>query len=496
MRVCIIVFVLVILLGCGAATQPVRLQDRDTEIYTGVQEVPSDDRVEFDRGYQAFEKKKYAKARDHLYRYLNTHTMDDTDYEWAQFFFGISLVRTGFSHAAVDILSDLVTRKSNSKIVSYSLEFLEEVTRTLPFDREKIIFQVLSDQTYGFVDQHLSDFVNYHQGVFDWQHGFFDWGNKHFKRITPDTYYFNRYLYQMALYRLYKNDPEAAIKILQGILAKPLGDNAFKNEVQQTLARLYYEVGRYETADTMYRDIETPILKQAQHLLERAWVDYRMGNPETAMGYLYAFRAPSFQNYFTPEYYILKSFIYKSVCHYEKALAVIEEFDHHYGTALAAIHDRADIKDNPALLQVLLHQKQINRAWEFLTLLEKEHQGVALISDPDLQAYLSRIYTLQLNKTKSDFKKLVTDAYENMADGLLKYEEESHLIAYEIGLDMVERVQQYHYQEKNDAGAPQTKDHKIAYPFQGEFWSYELDDYHVTLIDKCQCAEEWDVFFK
>jgi hypothetical protein len=492
----IIILLAVNLIGCVAVIQPVDVQEQVSVINTPVQDNSSPDRVEFELGYLAFEKKKYARARDHLYRYLDTHTPDDTDYEWAQFFFGISLIRTGFSHAAVDILSDLVTRKPNPKIVSYSLEFLEEVTRTLPFDREKVIFQVLSDQTYGFVDQHLSDFVNFHQGVFDWQHGFIDWGNIHFKSITPDTYYFNRYRYQLALYRVYKNEPQEAIKILEDILAMTVDDLGFKNEVQQTLARLYYEVGSFEAADRVYRETETPILKQAHHLLERAWVDYRTGSPETAMGYLYAFRAPSFQNFFTPEYYILKSFIYKSVCHYEKALAVIKEFDHHYGTALAAIHERTNIKDNPALLRVILNQKQIKTAWNFLMLLEKEHQEIALISDLQMQDYLGRIYTLQLKKTRADFRKLIGDAYEKMADDLLKYEEESHLIAYEIGLDMVERVQQYHYQEKDGAGKSQNQDRKIAYPFQGEFWSYELDDYHVTLIDKCQCAEEWDVFFK
>ncbi len=262
------------------------------------------------------------------------------------------------------------------------------------------------------------------------------------------------------------------------------------------MAPPYYEVGRFGAADQVYREIETPVLKQAQHLLERAWIHYRMGNPETAMGYLYAFRAPGFQNYFTPEYYILKSFIYKSVCHYEKALAVINEFDHHYADALAAIHNRSDIKDNPALLRVIIPEKQIKAVWDFLVLLEKERQQVDSISDPALQGFLDRIYTLQLSKTRTEFRKLVQDAYENMADDLLKYEEESHLISYEIGLDMVQRVQQYHYGEKDGVGDSKAQTRYIAYPFQGEFWSYELDDYHVTLVDKCQGAEEWDVFFK
>ena len=495
MRAYIIICWVIICVGCGAVSPGLR-QDRADATDSVVAQSPRAHRADFDRGYAAYEKKQFAQAGLFFFRYLNSHTHDDVDYDWAQFFFGICLKRTGFSHASVDMLADLVTRKPNPKIVSYSLELLEEVTRTLPFDHEKIIFQALSDQSYGFVDHKLSNFINYHQGVFDWQHGFIEWGNIHFNTIQPGTYYFYRYRYHQARYHVYKGEIQTAIKILASLLSQPMDDNTLRDEVRQTLARLYYEIGKFAAADQLYREIETPIIDQAHHLLERAWVHYRMGRPETAMGYLYAFRAPAFQDFFTPEYYILKSFIYKSVCHYEKALQVIQEFDHHYGTALTAIHSRAEIKNNPALLRVIVNQEHIKAAWEFLTLLEKEHQQVAAVTDPVMRAFLDRVYLLQIRKTKSDFRKSVQRAYEEMADDLLKYEEESHLVAYEIGLDMVQRVQQYHYREKDSNKMPPKRDRAIVYPFQGEFWSHELDDYQVTLVDKCQCAEEWDVFFK
>jgi tetratricopeptide (TPR) repeat protein len=496
MRVYLSLLMIAVMMGCGSAHQPADLGHKKIVKGGVVPAAPVEADKPFELGYAAYEYGKYRQASAHFYRYILAHSSDDPDYEWARFFLGISLKRMGFSHAAVDILSDLVRHKPNPKIVSYSLELLEEVSRTLPFDREKLVFHVLSDQSYGFVDQHLDNFVNFHQGVFDWQHGFIEWGNLHFENIAPGTYYFYQYQYQLALYRVYKNNPEGAIELLTAILDQPIGDTGFKDDVRQTLARLYYEVGRFEAADQVYREIETPVLNQAHHLLERAWIHYRMDNPETAMGYLYAYRAPSFQNYFTPEYYILKSFIYQSVCHYEKALAVIGEFDDYYAGALAAIHDRSDIKDNPVLLRVIIHQKQIKAAWDFLVLLEKEHQQVAALSDTALRQFLDQIYTLQLSKTRTEFRKKMQGAYEKMADDLLQYEEESHLVSYEIGLDMVQRVKQYHYREKGDASDAKDANRLIAYPFQGEFWSHELDDYHVTLVDKCQSAEEWDVFFK
>jgi hypothetical protein len=34
------------------------------------------------------------------------------------------------------------------------------------------------------------------------------------------------------------------------------------------------------------------------------------------------------------------------------------------------------------------------------------------------------------------------------------------------------------------------------YEFQGEFWNDELETYEVTLQNKCENMEEWDIFFK
>jgi hypothetical protein len=455
------------------------------------------DSVYFRKGYESFQKKRYAEAAEFLYSYLKNNTPDDIDYEWAEFFFGISLRKLGFTHASLDVLSHLVMRKPNPKIVSYSLELLEEITRTIPYDREQVIDEVISGHEYGFIDQDLSDFMHFYQGVFDWEHGFFQWGKDHFTKITPGTYYFYKYLYHKALHSIYEDKIDDAIDILKQILKSPIQSDDFRDEVRKTLARLHYEKGQFNKAEFMYDQIKKPMLAQSQNLLERAWVHYRSADNEKAMGLLYAFKAPSFQDFFTPEYYILKSFIYKSVCHYQKALSVVEEFNSHYGDSLGTIYNRGMANDNPTLLQVILNKKRILEKWQFLLLLEKEREKSREFTDKDLYDYIYEIYDLQIRETIKDFKKMVKEEYEKMANDLLQYEEEAHLIEYEIGLDMYQRVNQYHYTEdaRSDENK-QGKGRKVAYPFQGEFWTDELDAYEVSLPDKCNAAEEWDVFFK
>ncbi len=62
---------------------------------------------------------------------------------------------------------------------------------------------------------------------------------------------------------------------------------------------------------------------------------------------------------------------------------------------------------------------------------------------------------------------------------------------------MYQRVHDYHVDEEKPEEKKEKNLKKMAvYAFQGEFWNDELDDYEVVLPDKCQKAEEWDIFFK
>jgi len=455
------------------------------------------DRVGFTRGYELFEKERYGEASPYFYHYLSTHSADDVDYEWAQFFFGICLKECGFSHAAVDVLSHLVTRKPNPRIVSYALEILEDITRTIPFDHDLIILKAICDHDYAFVDKTIGDFINYHQGVFDWQHGFTQWADKHFKAITPGTYYFYKYQYHKALCQLYQDRIDDAIGTLKEILKNGCEAKDIRDDTYRTLARLFYEKGQLEEARTMYQQIETSILEQAESLLERAWAHYRLGHAEKAMGLLYAFEAPRFKDCFAPEYYILKSFIYKDVCHYPSALAVVQEFKNHYRHSLANIYGRGQPAEDHDLLLVLLGKRRIKDLWEFLQLLKKERDHCEVIVDAPFSEHLSKLYDLEIAKIRHTLKTKIETEYEDIANELLTYEEQAHLLEYEIGLDMSQRVHDYHYgHDTAEQVDTQPQESVVVYPFQGEFWNDELVSYEVTLPDRCQSLEEWDIFFK
>lgn len=451
----------------------------------------------FRRGYEYYSKAKYQEAAELLYGFLSLRSPDDSDYEWAEFFFGISLHKLGYTHAAVDTLTNLLSRNPNPQIVNYVLELMEQVSRSGPFDSELLIDRALCDQSYGFVEGDVADFVHYYQGEYDWEHGLFSWGDAHFNKIRQETYYHDKYIFKRALRAIYDDRMDEAVSDLKKVIRNAANGSTLKDDARKTLARLYYERGKFSEADFLYRQIEMNIVEQAQNLLERAWVHYRLGNAERAMGLLYSFEAPSYVNSFTPEFYILKSFIYKDVCHYKTAMKVLDHFKVRYGESLENIYQRQPLQDNNAMLLVLLNKTKIKTVWHFLNLLESESELVGNETEPNLKAYLELLYTLKRKEVEKRFKVLVNDEYEKMANAMLQFEEEAHLMEYEIGIDMYQRVHDFHVEDKQPEEKKGKARDKIAvYAFQGEFWNDELDDYEVVLPDKCQKAEEWDIFFK
>ena len=210
--------------------------DEKVAVSTPEDEAPESEafRQSFLAGYELYSQGRYLEACVELNRYLSEVTPDDTDYEWAAFFFGISLKKAGFSHAAVDTLANLVTRKPNTKIVNYSLELLEEISRTKPFDQNLLLKTALCDQSYDFVEGDIADFVNYYQGENNWEHGLFSWGDEHFQKIKPDSYYYSKFIFVKALRELYSGHTDEAISLMKKILAteaatKTLKDDAAEN---------------------------------------------------------------------------------------------------------------------------------------------------------------------------------------------------------------------------------------------------------------------------
>ena len=472
----------------------------DAEYGIGEAEVDPQDMFQF--GYELFKSEQWEFAAASFLEFIQLTSSDEKNYEWAEFFMAISLEHLGYTHVAVDRFSNLASRKPNTKIVSYILDMFEEISRTKPFDYDQVILQVVNDKDYGFISSEVSGFVDYYQGIQDWKTGYRDWAEDHFKKIPEDSYYYSRYLHQQALYQIEINKPKKALKIIAQILQVENLDQKLRDESLWIAARLHYELGDLKEAGFLYSKIETPVIEQASFLLEQAWIEYQKQDYERAMGYLYAFEAPSFRQFFTPEYFLLKSFIYKDVCHYESALTVVEEFNQRYGTSLEAIYNRKDETDveTEELLYVILAKKNVKKIWDFITMLESEKTQTSNLHNDNLIKYIEGVYDLQIQDSTYHLRHLIKNEYATRANALLQFEEESNLMRYEIGVDMYQRVAQNTYVDasKQENALKKKKEKleaQVVFPFQREYWNDELGFYQVSLPNKCDTFKDWDLFF-
>ncbi len=478
-----------------AAQEEIAAENAEFEI----SEVEIDPQDIFKQAYQQFKLKRWEIAAGSFLEFIQLTSSDEKNFEWAEFFMAISLEHLGYTHAAVDRFSNLAARKPNTKIVSYILDMFEQISRTKPFDYDQVILQVVNDKDYGFISDEVSGFVDYYQGIQDWKTGYRGWALDHFKRIPKDSYYYSRYLHQQALYQIEINKPKKALNILSQILQVENLDDKLRDESLWIAARLHYELGDMKEASFLYGKIKTPVIEQASFLLEQAWIEYQNKDYERAMGFLYAFEAPSFRQFFTPEYFLLKGFIYKDVCHYESALTVVEEFNQRYGQSLEAIYNRKDETDveSEELLYVILAKKNVKRVWTFITMLEEEKKRVDELDDDNLIKYVKGVYNLQIQDSSHQLRNLIKNEYASRANGLLQFEEESNLMRYEIGVDMYQRVAQNTYVGTNrkDKSKKDTQESQVVFSFQREYWNDELGFYKVSLPNKCDTFKDWDLFF-
>ncbi|MBF0449263.1 MAG: tetratricopeptide repeat protein [Candidatus Magnetomorum sp.] len=449
----------------------------------------------FSKGYTLFAQHQYRQALPILHDYLTHHGPDDDNYAWALFFFGISLKENGLTHAAFDVFTRLIEQSPNAKIVTHALGLFETAMNEGLIDDDYIRETVFCSKDFAYVGAPLSSFIDYHQGLCNWQKGYIDWGNQQFQKIPLDSIYYLKYRFELARLMIQDNDIQKAMDILESLLTSDALSPSLQSKTRITLARLYYEQKNYDRADQLYQQIVKYHPDQAPFLLERAWAQYHFGHPDIALGLLIGLNAPDFKDQITPEYYLLKSLIYKYVCNYQEALAIVDEFQDHYHGLIQGIKNRNPLAEHRPALQLLAHRTKITALLRILEHLEHERKTAYLIDNITLANHLNTTYHLLIKKYKDQLKTIAHQSYTQLSDQILAFEENMRLMNYEIGLDMYQRVKQHTTQSKQ-APSKMRVAHSVIYPFINEYWNDELDNLRVSLTDRCQTLEEWDIFFK
>ena len=450
----------------------------------------------FDEGVEDYYKGNYEAAASKLYEYLAGNQQGADKYGYAEFFIASCFDKLNLTHAAMEYYYNVAKNRTRPELLPDALEAIERITRKVPFDEELILLDLLHDTTFGYLRADLLEFVEYYQGLLDYRNGFIRWATIHFSKLKKGSYYYYKSRYVQAVYELVRHNLDKSLEIFVEILNSQVTQTDVINNSRQSVARILFEQKKFKEAYQTYESITAPIEKQASVFLEEAWTKYYLKDYKRAMGLLYALEAPCFYRYFTPEKHILKSLIYKNLCHYNVAKDAVSEFFQQYGDALRGIYDRIDLEKNDILLDAALQEPILIDLGRFQRLLDTEIGELSSFgsgwSSTGLTEHLMRIYEIKIKSVNRTIKERLEDSIRNVAEKLLEHEEQMNLLEYEIGLSMYKRIK----------GAPNQKDTEreripyaaanVYYEFDGEFWNDELHDFRFFIEDRCFSEERWE----
>jgi len=259
-----------------------------------------------------------------------------------------------------------------------------------------------------------------------------------------------------------------------------------------SLSRLLYEQKQYAAAYSTLGEIPPRTELSSEVLLERAWSKFKAGNPHRAMGLLYALDAPVFRNLFAPEKYILRALIYRRFCHFRASKLAAREFRNVFGKALRQIRAGVPLLEIDRVREPALRRVQSRKLFLLLRLLRREREKLKKYDDDDEWGgggpyrHLRMLYRQKIRQVKDELKRSLEESTAEVAEEMLRAEEQVNLLEYEVGQAIFQRVSETSTttMRKKAARVPISSE-RVYYRFGGEYWTDELPHYKFNIQDRC-----------
>lgn len=446
----------------------------------------------FEEGLGDYYADDFVSAAAAMYDYVATNEPTVENYEWAEYFLGVSLKALGFRHGASEYLFNVAKNRSRPEILPEALAQIEELLDG-PHDERLLEDTLIVEGDFGYLPPYVSGFVFYQQGLSDLRAGRLPWAERLFDRISQDSKYYARSLYALGVQRLTKNRLTDAVKYFRRALAHPASDRGLRNDARLALARVLYEKEAYAAALAMYQRVEVPELSiaEASLYLEKAWTSYWLRDYRETMGILYALEAPSYRDYFAPEKYLLRALVYKDLCHYIPAKREIRRFRFRHQQTLENIRERIDLREDDVLRTAALGRGQLGRTAKFRRDLADEADRIDTIGgswvEVGLDDHLRMIYALKAERIDLALDAELRKRTRDIAEELVEFEEQMYLLDYEVGLAIYRRLKKEDARRQtddDDLSIPIAGD-RAYYAFDEEFWNDELPDYDFFVENRC-----------
>ena len=470
---------------------------------------PPNDRVEpgtdattlFENAWEYYSARAYQDAALHFWRFLDAkgHKQRGGDYDRAIYYLAESLYQLNFIYAATYYFFDIAKNRTHPDLIPRALARLEQISRKHPINEGLVYRDLLVSEDMGDLPEPTKSWTHYVQGRINFQDGYSRWAKFHFSTIHIESDYYSWSQYIYAVYKLSKNLDKEALEMLTSIAEATGKPQEPKNLALFALARLAYDNKDYQGAMAHYDKISVieQSHEQAELLLEKAWTAYQLHQVPKALGFLHSLGAPSYNDYFLPDRYILEATILKEWCHFTSAKSVLETFYERFGEAFSQLERREPLYKIYPILSAAAQNAVVSKTMRYLHLLYTENNTLKTSTvgwrEDGLGKQLTTLYTLEIQNMGHQFHIKFSDIAPLVAKLLLDAEEQIRLLRYDIEVDANKRFQSYAFIQHSISTASQPSGNKppqIIYPFVKEYWNDELHTYDYQIKNICNGESE------
>jgi len=448
---------------------------------------PADADQRMDRGLELLHADDTQQGAAVLYGLYAVLPETDLRRDAAAFRLAGALVDLGFVQAGIEYYLEVLAGRRSPELLGKTLTALKPLYERGLVEEWRFLDGVIYSAQYGDLEPEVADFVEYLQSLGDLRLGFSVWGRGRLETLAAtDRVYGWRARYLLAVERIQQRNEEGAEKLLRQILDASAAPADVRTVAALALARILYERKSYDEAFTYYSQVRLPLVEQDLVLLERAWDRVGAEDQQRALGMVVGLGAPIFRRLFAPERELIQALALRKLCQYRLAHMAVREFHGRYGALVRKARDRSGLHEDPDIVAWASWGTRLAGFARMRTRLHTEIGLLDSVSSRELRDHLKSLYSARLDFIADNLRRGLNRALEHVVDELLRVNEQMDLIDYEIGAGLVKPgTKQGAAKVTARTGALPYGSPQVFFPFDGEYWSDELNDFSVLADDRC-----------
>ncbi len=450
-------------------------------------------------------------------------TGDDVEayYKDGEFLIGVCLYHLGLYQSSYTYFEKMLDAEPRPARYNDVLPWLVAIHQELP--GEEATLERMAEYPESTYPEPLKDEIYFYVGQFHYGQGTLKAALKALAQVTQENEeFYLRARYLEGVVHVRNNNAKQAAESFKAILRykKDQGISGdISNKVHRmallSLARIFYTIGKYETAVRYYDRIPDFSVHWLDSLLEVSWAYFQVENYGRALGNLHTLNSPYFAQEYYPEALVLEAVILYSNCHYDEALKSIHKFIKSYHPLFKELDEQLKVPRDPnqfygwlarmnrsgaelslrlkRIFNAALTDKKLNRRFRFILHLNDEIESLKRLSQNapmtafaaallgEISAFRALVIGEAGTLARSRLETVHAELRAQLSDALkVKFETLSaQKRAIESETETATDV------EGGSDDYTVDREHQY-WPFEGEYWKDELDSYTVGIRSRCQ----------